>query len=581
MKLREEIISKNSDFKFKEGYSGGPILHSRSGSVLAMLTAVFKNNSDHLVIEGAKGITSDDIYTLLGDYLPPLERSPDRIGLLTGARRFFSKLDYDPEKTFTLKVISKDFNALISIKDIFNFRYEDKEEEEDGKKKSSMHPMLSLGYWLAPNPRGNRWRHLVLINKGGCGKTTSLMELTEYLQKEKWKDRPIPIFIPLRDCRSSSGGYRSFLDYIQEKFRLEIPVNTLKNWMQEAGPQKHFPKALLILDGYDELPSEHISYFHREISEGLREWPDVQLILSCRPEFQPPFTQDSHSFIQLSLAGLKYSDFDYWLDNELSSLPKYHSQKIKQYLSIQDNEKGWSESEKIFREFLLSSPMILSVFLEVIRDTPLEKAETIENSWLQLNNTGIVLEQYIRQRLEKHKVTAGLDHNDHSELEPVLLEWFYHHFLPYLAFSFPSIDCLGIEIWIKGYSAFLKSIDLQYFLRSFPDQKTHIKRFSANKDRWQQLVSEKLQEKLEHSGLFDEDEFTYHFKHNQIRSYFFARHLCNELLLFGNSSQLPPSWQKKIYPEEICRLVMEILSVNEKKDHLYRLFDLLRGQASE
>lgn len=194
----QEVNGRNSRFtwlqlkdlaqKLDLGFSGAPLWHPESKKVLGMIVARgYQSGSKRRF---GLGIPADVINQKLSNYLPPLDHTPDPLGLKEKSREYFSRLPDTYE------------NAKGRI------RIQMSLSEEAGTSCDSLHPLLK-SKWSRPNT------HYRIIADGGMGKTSALLHLGRSLA-EMNETYPIPIFIPLYEYDNVAADKRGqfILDYI-------------------------------------------------------------------------------------------------------------------------------------------------------------------------------------------------------------------------------------------------------------------------------------------------------------------------------------------------------------------------------
>lgn len=119
-------------------------------------------------------------------------------------------------------------------------------------------------------------RSVVIIGKGGIGKTVALFSLTN--AKEEYSPAPA-IYIQLFRLVKSDGSCRTIPEYLAEKhpdLHETLHIITSRSW--EDGP-----RLLLLLDGFNEVPATK----RRRVLQNINEWrnhhPGAQLIIASRP----------------------------------------------------------------------------------------------------------------------------------------------------------------------------------------------------------------------------------------------------------------------------------------------------------
>lgn len=157
--------------------------------------------------------------------------------------------------------------------------------------------------------RDHPHQHFLLVGDGGIGKTVSMMSVGAYLHSH-W----IPaVYIPLRAINLRKDSLR---EYIRR-----VVCGNVQGYWNEL--QKHYqtpfdkrPNLVLLLDGMNEIPPEQMRELIRGelISEILRDWPGVQVIMSCRYDFRAQYNELESVTQALFMQQLEVSQVERYLD---------------------------------------------------------------------------------------------------------------------------------------------------------------------------------------------------------------------------------------------------------------------------
>jgi predicted NACHT family NTPase len=137
----------------------------------------------------------------------------------------------------------------------------------------------------------SRYSKLMVLGKPGSGKTTFLQYLATECNKGELQPKRITIFIRLQEFAEDTqdDGELSLVKYISQEF--------LSSGIEEKATATILTegKALILLDGLDEVPSAYISQMNREIRRFTQTYYKNQFVISCRLGYQnyrfPGFTQ--------------------------------------------------------------------------------------------------------------------------------------------------------------------------------------------------------------------------------------------------------------------------------------------------
>ncbi len=119
---------------------------------------------------------------------------------------------------------------------------------------------------------------LMVLGKPGAGKTTLLQHIAMQCNQGEFLPDRVPIFIRLKNFAEDASEIGSFslLSYI----RKELGSSNISE--QQVETLLHHGKALILLDGLDELPEEDRSEVLKQIRKLSEEYYKNQLIITCR-----------------------------------------------------------------------------------------------------------------------------------------------------------------------------------------------------------------------------------------------------------------------------------------------------------
>jgi len=132
---------------------------------------------------------------------------------------------------------------------------------------------------------------LMVLGKPGLGKTTFLKYLAIKCNEGEFQPNHIAIFISLKDFAEDFTNHNDFslLKYIsQELLICRVEAELTLSILTEG-------KALILLDGLDEVPSEDLNQVNREIRQFSQTYYKNNFVISCRIAAQkykfPGFTE--------------------------------------------------------------------------------------------------------------------------------------------------------------------------------------------------------------------------------------------------------------------------------------------------
>lgn len=140
---------------------------------------------------------------------------------------------------------------------------------------------ISFKKFLEDSWRSAEQRHLFITGKGGVGKTVALLT---FATEDGFLERNVPsIYVPLYCLAKENEGtesieYVSLSEYICEKLGKDLSGAIEK---LSRGQWADGPRVLLLLDGYNELPSDVVPCFEQDIERWAKR-SGVQIIATSR-----------------------------------------------------------------------------------------------------------------------------------------------------------------------------------------------------------------------------------------------------------------------------------------------------------
>jgi predicted NACHT family NTPase len=199
--------------------------------------------------------------------------------------------------------------------------------------------------------------NLMVVGKPGSGKTTYLQRVVTECNAGKLQAHRIPVLIRLRDfVKDGREVAYALKPYLEKYWQLSDAESLLKQG-----------RVLVLLDGLDEVTGEDGKNITNEIKKFARDYPQVQVIVTCRTQ---SFTGEM-SWKSLNFQFVEVADFnegqvrsfsEHWfkavIGDELVGLTK-----AQEFL-----EQLFREENKPIRELAIT-PILLSLTCAVFHQT--------------------------------------------------------------------------------------------------------------------------------------------------------------------------------------------------------------------
>ncbi|BAZ25512.1 putative signal transduction protein containing Nacht domain [Kalymmatonema gypsitolerans NIES-4073] len=195
--------------------------------------------------------------------------------------------------------------------------------------------------------------NLMVVGKPGCGKTTYLQHIVTECNEGRLQPHRIPVLIKLREFVDDGRKFEYSLErYLTQQWRLS---NAETELVLSQG------KALILLDGLDEVTGTDGRVISKQIEQFARTYPQNQLVVTCR-------TQSQESRFE-RFDYVEVADFDetqvnafakHWF-NAVCSDPEQAQAKARQFL-----DKLYLEENKTIRELAIT-PILLSLTCAVFQ----------------------------------------------------------------------------------------------------------------------------------------------------------------------------------------------------------------------
>ena len=410
---------------------------------------------------------------------------------------------------------------------------EEMPEEQPQSAPEKQEVFVSLKDYLLSTPAQ---QHVFLVNDGGCGKTTTLLNTCKQLLQEKKH----ALYVPLKDiCKDKYLEHYLQANLCHGNDYLKKIFDTM---MQSSAP------TYLFLDGLNEMPKNWIdSFIHELYSYFLPSHPAVRLIIASRYD---------------SRKDPKFSDYPSLAEADLLCLNPLSDSSVQNQLAQFGLELP--TDRKLLE--LLKKPLMLALYC----DTEAQQTSCRNASYLQFRSpprtAGTLLHNYFQVQLFRVKLES-----DTSNL--VLMELM----LPMLALEMVKADTfVASKEMLQNCLLQVTPSSKHPYLSWFDQDRLHTVTGEINS------FNDQLAGQLANIGIMQlhfliKDGETYSFSNHIFRDYFAACFLCFEIRhLAGNGpSSITPVLEQHIYPEDVLALAADILNEakfaptckNRKKDN--------------
>jgi len=190
---------------------------------------------------------------------------------------------------------------------------------------------------------GNPFNNLIIKGTGGIGKSMMMRHLFLYFA-EHYEERGIlPIFVPLKNFTGDDKRLEDFVFKSVLEFDREIDADDFEVVLNSG-------KCLILLDGWDEVPSTAKSTFDNALVNFKKAYHNNYLVVSSRP---------TSTFIQFgAFQVLEIEPFSKEKALELIDKLDYHDMEVKEKFRI-DLDKKLYRSHQQFA----SIPLLLTIML--------------------------------------------------------------------------------------------------------------------------------------------------------------------------------------------------------------------------
>jgi predicted NACHT family NTPase len=243
---------------------------------------------------------------------------------------------------------------------------------------------------------------LMVLGKPGVGKTTFLKYLALQCILDEFRNTKIPLFITLKDY-AEAENQPTLLIYISQLFQRYNVAD-----QQTLELLKH-GKAIILLDGLDEVKEEHSSHVLQQIHDFCQQFAQNQFVITCR------IAGREYSFEQFT--EVEVADFD------IQQITSFANKWFALTDSVKSNKFIQKLKENEPLQELATNPLLLTLLCLVF-----EESAEFPSSRSQLYKEGLnlLLRKWdANQNVERFQVYKNLSvHHKQDLLSQIALKTF-------------------------------------------------------------------------------------------------------------------------------------------------------------
>lgn len=372
---------------------------------------------------------------------------------------------------------------------------------------------------LKNNPNEN----IMIRGEGGCGKTFSLINLAESLFDDE-ESNVIPVYVQLNDYKTS---HRSLLEYVYTILfdcegaatKHENPQEAMNEWFRKENNEQ----LLLLLDGFNEIPSKSLQIELSQYVRRLIDNPKIRFIITSRYNMESYFTSELNSFKEYWANKLSCDDVSEYIERFFAG--NIHCDKFLSDAMV----PGTRNCVKDFLQTPMALIMYCLVNLPELSDNPMRSFED------DCQTYGELMQKYI-QRIKDSYELRGVEIGSLNNAEKML--W-----------------CAGFYMNVRRTFNFLPA-DFEHFIfdagfhilyNGFGELTTHI--FFRDMT------------KCEPDGSIE-------FIHQNYRDFFAACFLM-EIFVHHDVNEINKYFGNNIIPQEVMALLADIFREYKCRDRAY------------
>ena len=178
---------------------------------------------------------------------------------ISKATKFYSKT-----KTLLYSEAPRNFKDFYVCNDLCETKYMRIDKDKHTISNASITSLVTIS------------KHLIICGTGGIGKSMMMKHLFFDCAAKYKNSKILPILIPLKNYKLSEPNLLQLTFKYVNDFDSDINISQIQNKLKKG-------QCVLFLDGYDELSNESKPIFNEALSQLIKAYPNIVIIISSRP----------------------------------------------------------------------------------------------------------------------------------------------------------------------------------------------------------------------------------------------------------------------------------------------------------